>query len=261
MSDKPLGPDWWMASDGTWHPPELHPSMQGMPTSPAQTPEPSSLAPATFAPAPTADVVQAAPISPMPPAAQVAPVPSAAEAAPVAQVAPIAPVAPIVPVPGRPVAPVAPIAPWPVTGCPVPSRPVAPVPEVAPIAPVAPIAELPEDAPVATVEMPGFGPTSPRPVPSLADVQSHPSWSGESDIQASAGPMFPDMFQQAVADSQLVSAVAMNFGDREHGDSLDVQLPSGSMDDSDSLETSSFRVPAEVGAFTGASAKKRRWHL
>lgn len=28
MSDKPEGPDWWLASDGKWYPPELHPSVR-----------------------------------------------------------------------------------------------------------------------------------------------------------------------------------------------------------------------------------------
>jgi hypothetical protein len=213
MSDKPLGPGWWQTSDGTWHPPELHPSMKGKAPSPAQEPDPSSLAPTTFAPVPTADAVQAAPVAPMPsmePVAQVAPVPSVAPDLPVTQ--------------------------------------------------MAPVVDMPADAPVATAEMPGFRPTSPRPVPSLADVQSHPSWSGESDLRPGAGPMFPDMFQQAVADSQVVSAVTMNFADNEYLASLDVQPPSGSIDASDLLVSSSFRMPAEVGAFIGASAKKRRWH-
>jgi hypothetical protein len=29
MSDKPEGPGWWIASDGKWYPPELHPSAKG----------------------------------------------------------------------------------------------------------------------------------------------------------------------------------------------------------------------------------------
>ena len=29
MSDKPEGPGWWIASDGKWYPPELHPSVKG----------------------------------------------------------------------------------------------------------------------------------------------------------------------------------------------------------------------------------------
>lgn len=29
MSDKPEGPGWWIASDGKWYPPELHPSTRG----------------------------------------------------------------------------------------------------------------------------------------------------------------------------------------------------------------------------------------
>jgi len=28
MSDKPEGPGWWVASDGKWYPPELHPSVR-----------------------------------------------------------------------------------------------------------------------------------------------------------------------------------------------------------------------------------------
>ncbi len=28
MSDKPQGPGWWIASDGKWYPPELHPSVR-----------------------------------------------------------------------------------------------------------------------------------------------------------------------------------------------------------------------------------------
>jgi hypothetical protein len=243
MSDKPLGPGWWLASDGTWHPPELHPSMQGEAQPTAQTPDPSSLAPSIVAPVPTVDVAQVAPIAPMPPmetVAQVvpaAPVPQAAPVAPVPQVAPVAPVAQAVPA--------------------------EPVPQVAPVTaepssvPVQTVAETPADAPEATVAMPGFGPVSPQPVPSLADMQSHPSWSGESDLRPSAGPMFPDMFQQAVADSQLVSAVAVNYGESAHQDSLDVL---SSIGDAQLLEESQFRMPTEIGAFTGASAKKRRWH-
>jgi hypothetical protein len=222
MSDKPLGPDWWQASDGTWYPPELHPSMQGAAPSPAQAPDSSSLAPSTIAPVPTADEVHLAPVAQMPSV-----------------------------VPGAHAAPVTPVVPMPS---------MEPVAQVAPAVPVAQVAEVPSDAPLATVEMPGFGSTPPQPVPSLADMQAHPSWSGESDLRPSAGPMFPDMFQQAVADSQLVNAASMNFGDREHGDSLDVQHPSGSMGESELVAASPFRMPAEVGAFTGVSAKKRRWH-
>jgi hypothetical protein len=28
MSDEPEGPGWWIASDGKWYPPELHPSVR-----------------------------------------------------------------------------------------------------------------------------------------------------------------------------------------------------------------------------------------
>jgi hypothetical protein len=44
MSDRPEGPDWWLASDGKWYPPELRPSGRSDPSpkvaeqSPASTP-------------------------------------------------------------------------------------------------------------------------------------------------------------------------------------------------------------------------------
>jgi hypothetical protein len=239
MSDKPLGPDWWQASDGTWHPPELHPSMQGQTPSVAQISDPSSLTPAPVTTAPPAGAAQVTPIAPLPSTDTVP------QVGPVAQVAPLAPLAPLAPV--------------------VPVAQVAPVAQVVPgaadptLAAVAPIVTSPADAPVATVEMPGFGPVPPQPVPSLADVQAHPSWSGESDLRPGSGPMFPDMFQQAVADSQLVSAVAVNYGDGELQSGYDV-LPQPGINDPQLVESSPFRMPAEVGAFTGASAKKRRWH-
>ena len=34
MSDKPEGSGWWIASDGKWYPPELHPSVREDPTPP-----------------------------------------------------------------------------------------------------------------------------------------------------------------------------------------------------------------------------------
>ena len=38
MSDKSEGPGWWIASDGKWYPPELHPSVRDTPNTeiPAQ---------------------------------------------------------------------------------------------------------------------------------------------------------------------------------------------------------------------------------
>ncbi len=189
MSDKPLGPGWWLASDGTWHPPELHPSMRE---------DASAAAPAVHAPAPAADTT---------------------------------------PVPGM-------------------ATMAGTVPTTTP----PPVAETPADAPVATVEMPPLGPLSPRPVPSLTDVPKRPTWSGESDHRAEAGPMFPDLFQQAVAGTALANAITVNYADGEHRGSLDVPQSSSPAVDPQ-LVAAGGRMPAEVGAFTGASAKKRRWRL
>lgn len=73
--------------------------------------------------------------------------------------------------------------------------------------------------------------------------------------------MFPDMFQQAVSGSALAGAVTVNFADGEYLEALDVLSATEPVDESELLVSSSARMPAEVGAFTGASAKKRRWHL
>ncbi len=37
MSEKPEGPGWWIASDGNWYPPELHPSVREVPRPPVPT--------------------------------------------------------------------------------------------------------------------------------------------------------------------------------------------------------------------------------
>jgi hypothetical protein len=38
MSDKSEGPGWWIASDGKWYPPELHPSVRDASPAQASTP-------------------------------------------------------------------------------------------------------------------------------------------------------------------------------------------------------------------------------
>ena len=173
MSDKPQGPGWWLASDGTWHPPELHPSVRDD---------------TSANPAPTA------------------------------------------------------------------------VPEAPVTATAAPAADSPQ-APVATAAAPGpgtFAPASPSPSAVPADPTAHrrPQWSGESDRRPEAGPMYPDLFQQAVAGSRLADTITVNSLDGEHRESLDV--PQSSPHDSQFLVSTSAAGPSEVGAFTGASARKRR---
>ena len=73
--------------------------------------------------------------------------------------------------------------------------------------------------------------------------------------------MFPDLFQQAVAGSRLADTITVHFTDGEHRDSLDVPESSGPMGAAQFLVSTASPAPGEVGAFTGASAKKRRWHL
>jgi hypothetical protein len=223
MSDKPQGPGWWLADDGTWHPPELHPSMRvdtstgEMPdavATPVETPVTGSAVVESSSDLPGfAPTVGAAPVTQeMPPSVHAAPAPHPA------------------------------------------SAPVdVPVPVVA--------AGVPADAPMVGVDMPPLGPLTPRPVPSLDDLPARPTTTGEADHRPEVGPMFPDLFQQAVSGSRLADAITVNFADGEHRDSLDVPQSSGPLGDSQVLVSASARMPAEVGAFTGASAKKRRWHL
>ncbi len=208
MSDKPLGPGWWLASDGTWHPPELHPSM----------------AEASPAPAPASDVLTGDP-------SEVAAAAAAAAAA-------------LDPTGAGQTPPTA-----------MPSMPAMGADAGSPTA------QTVEDAPSLTVDTPPLGPVPPRPVPSLSDVPKRPGWTGESDRRQEAGPMFPDLFQQAVSGTALANAVTVNFADGEHRESLDVPMASGPVGESPELVGAGGRLPAEVGAFTGASAKKRRWRL
>jgi len=144
MSDKPQGPGWWLASDGTWHPPELHPSLQ-------------------------------------------------AEAAELVEVAGSA----------------------------------------------------------------GASPSTPSKVPELS---TKPTWSGETDRRPEAGPMYPDLFKQAVAGTSLANVVSVNYSDGEPRPSLDAPRSGGPVSEDDLVMAGASRTPAEVGAFTGASAK-RRWRL
>lgn len=74
--------------------------------------------------------------------------------------------------------------------------------------------------------------------------------------------MYPDLFSQALAGSSLANVVTVNYTDGEARPDLDVLLQpgrnSGHYDGNQILVSASARVPAEVGAFSGASARKRR---
>ena len=74
--------------------------------------------------------------------------------------------------------------------------------------------------------------------------------------------MYPDLFSQALAGSSLANVVTVNYADGEARPDLDILLPAGRTGDrhdgNQVLVLASARVPAEVGAFSGASARKRR---
>ena len=53
---------------------------------------------------------------------------------------------------------------------------------------------------------------APVPVPELP---SRPTWSGETDRRPEAGPMYPDLFEQAVAGTSLANVVTVNYADGE----------------------------------------------
>jgi hypothetical protein len=97
----------------------------------------------------------------------------------------------------------------------------------------------------------------PSPVPEL---HTKPTWTGESDRRPEAGPMYPDLFQQAVAGTSLASVVTANASDGDTRSSFDASRSGGPVSEDDLVMAGSSRTPAEVGAFTGASAK-RRWRL
>jgi hypothetical protein len=121
------------------------------------------------------------------------------------------------------------------------------------------------EAVFSTVGAPSTDVTQPRvaPIP-VPELPRRPTWSGESDRRPEAGPMYPDLFQQAVAGSHLADVVTVKYADGEPRPSLDVLQMSGesfAQDDGEQvLVSASARMPAEVGAFTGASAKKR-WRI
>ncbi|MGH9017280.1 MAG: hypothetical protein ACRDY1_05985 [Acidimicrobiales bacterium] len=63
MSDVSQGAGWWIASDGKWYPPELHPSQREGPTPPVAESVPARYAPAAAAPVGMTDPVTALPNS------------------------------------------------------------------------------------------------------------------------------------------------------------------------------------------------------
>lgn len=221
MSDKPLGPGWWQASDGSWHPPDLHPSMLGDGPAPAATPG-----------------VPGDAVAPAPP---ITAPPSVPESTSVVRPEPVTRPEPVV----RP----APVA-----------QPAAvAVPAAVPAGAVGPAVAAGVD-PVATVEMPPLGPVPPRPVPSLDDVPGRPGADVDPENRTDAAPMFPDLFQQAVAGSRLADTITVHFADGEHRESLDVPDSSGPAAGAHLLVSTAGTLPGEVGEFIGASARKRRWH-
>ncbi len=139
--------------------------------------------------------------------------------------------------------------------------PPAPVPEVDPAEPDRLVASTPETS---SDFVPAGTGTAGAPDPSVVPEfvvgsPTRPVWSGESDHRPEAGPMYPDLFQQAVAGSHLADVVTVHYADGEPRPGLDVPTSTGHPSDRE-LVSSSARTPAEVGAFTGASAKKR-WKL
>jgi hypothetical protein len=69
--------------------------------------------------------------------------------------------------------------------------------------------------------------------------------------------MYPDLFSQAVSGSRLADAITVNFADGEHRDSLDVPPPTSRSGGSTHSRSDTDHSQVAVGAFVGASAKKR----
>jgi len=72
--------------------------------------------------------------------------------------------------------------------------------------------------------------------------------------------MYPELFKQAVAGTSLANVVTANYSDGEARPPLDDPGSNRHVLGDDLVMAGLSRTPAEVGAFTGASAK-RRWRL
>jgi hypothetical protein len=115
-----------------------------------------------------------------------------------------------------------------------------------------------EGPPRATpIPVPELALTEAGELPTLPFTPQRPTWSGESDRRPEAGPMYPDLFQQAVAGSALANAVTVNYADGQQHETFDALSTTSPIDDSQLVGSSSVHLPAEVGAFIGASARKR----
>ena len=126
--------------------------------------------------------------------------------------------------------------------------------------PVSPPAGIPSIDAVVPVGAP-LPKLTPIPVPELT---VRPTFPATSDQRPEAGPMYPDLFSQALAGSSLANVVTVNYADGEARPGLDVPMSVGFASEQTLgdpvLVGASARVPAEIGAFTGASAKKR-WRI
>lgn len=132
-------------------------------------------------------------------------------------------------------------------------------------APSAPMAGLSADLPAGTEVATASGTARPKVPPvQVPELPARPTWSGETDRRPEAGPMYPDLFSQAMSGSSLANVVTVNYADGEPRPDLDVTAAEGrsleSPDGEQILVSASARMPAQVGAFTGASAKKR-WRI
>ena len=96
----------------------------------------------------------------------------------------------------------------------------------------------------------------------VPELPKRPTSGGASDRRPESGPMYPDLFNQALAGSSLADVVVVNGAGGESRPALDVLMPSGRAGDQQNGNqvpgSASARVPSEVGAFSGASARKRR---
>jgi len=124
-------------------------------------------------------------------------------------------------------------------------------------------------SPIAGGSAVGAAPLMGAPAPKLAPVPVPElpvatAIAAASDHRPEVGPMYPDLFSQAMAGSSLANVVTVNYADGEPRPGLDVPVSMGFADeqplDEQVLVSASARVPAEIGAFTGASARKR-WRI
>ena len=241
------GLGWWLASDGSWYPPEQHPNATGRTSARDWHPAGSALR-AAGAPAPVPSVPTRRSVAVE---QHLGDAPAPVRSAPAATVASSTPTHSV----SSPVPP--PEATTVTDPAAVPAvAPQAAVPAVAPQAAVPAVAPQAAVPPERLISPTAALPTIPVPamVPSAATTPAAKA----NSVPEGAGPQLPDLFEQALMGSSLADMVRLGSpGLGAPADGWDPTRPRRLPDESDVPHNP---VPAGVGAFQGARVR-RKWRI